>query len=60
MRKIEKIFFILLLILTLFNILYFSLPLKAGGKLVCGVTYPPYPPDWHNFEYESNCCITIE
>lgn len=60
MKILEKMLFSFLLVLTLFCVLFFAFPKQAeGGIMICGVTYPPYPPDWHSFEYKSNCCVVI-
>lgn len=60
MRKFEILLFTILTFLLFFTTLFFLLPQKLEATLVCGVTYPPFPPTWHNFEYESNCCIEID
>lgn len=60
MRKIEKLLFVVILILTIFSAVFLFLPQKAEtGTLICGVAHPE-DPEYCAFTYESNCCVIVE
>jgi len=62
-KQTEKVLFLILACLTLFSIIFFSVPMRVISLepiIICGVWYPPLPVTAHDFEYESNCCIVID
>ncbi len=58
MKNVEKIFYSILLAITIFAGIFFFFPQKAEAAMVCGVAHPQHP-EYCAFTYESNCCIVI-